>query len=68
MSTNKAMTECRNCKHRRTIPWDAHIQCANPDPNMKGSKHGVKMGWFAYPYNFDPVWKEKECSNFEPLP
>ena len=64
MERNK-MNECRTCKHRRTIPWDAHISCANPDPEMKGSPHGIKSGWFMYPINFDPVWKEKDCSNFE---
>lgn len=28
-----------------------------------GNPHGIRMGWFQHPYNFDPVWL-KECSGF----
>ena len=59
------MNECYQCIHRRTIPDDAHSRCVNPDPNMKGYQHGIKSGWFMYPVNFDPVWKEVDCANFE---
>lgn len=27
--------------------------------------HGVKNGWFCWPYNFDPIWL-KACNGFEP--
>lgn len=57
--------ECYSCKHRRTIPGDAHTQCIKPDPEMKGSTYGRRSGWFYYPINFDPVWKEKLCANYE---
>lgn len=59
------MTECWQCKNKRPIPGDAHISCAKPDPGMTGDKHGIRSGWFMYPFNFDPTWKTKLCANFE---
>lgn len=59
-------TECWDCKHKREIAGDAYISCAKPDPRMTGDPYGIRSGWFSYPFNFDPVWKEKKCSNFEP--
>lgn len=59
------MNECRSCKHRRTIPGDAHYQCSKPDNNMTGHEHGITHGWFSYPQNFDPTWKTKFCDNYE---
>jgi len=56
---------CYKCKHKRNIPGDCHIECVNPDLEMKGNPHGIKNGWFFYPFNFDPVWMAKKCSNFE---
>src|SRR3990167_7099260 len=32
---------------------------------IKGSTHGIRSGWFNWPFNFDPVWLEK-CNGFEP--
>jgi len=58
-------TDCYKCKHRRTIPGDCHTRCAKPDSYMIGNKHGISNGWFMYPYNFDPIWRESECANFE---
>lgn len=31
---------------------------------VKGNPHGIKMGWFNWPVNFDPVWL-LECDGFE---
>lgn len=31
---------------------------------IKGNSHGIKMGWFMWPVNFDPVWLEN-CDGFE---
>jgi len=58
--------ECLNCLYKRNLPFDAHIACDNPDPNMRGTSHGISNGWFIYPINFDPIWKAKRCDNFEP--
>ena len=32
---------------------------------IKANYHGIKSGWFNYPFNFDPVWLE-ECKGFTP--
>lgn len=58
-------TECYSCKHRRSIPNNAHILCANPSIFVKGEEYGVKNGWFIYPLMFDPTWKTDRCKNFE---
>jgi len=57
--------ECYSCKHMRTVPYNCHIQCVNPDPEMTGNSHGIRKGWFFYPFLFDPAWKTKKCRNFE---
>ncbi len=31
--------------------------------NIKANPHGIKMGWFLWPVNFDPVWLEN-CDGF----
>jgi len=31
---------------------------------VKGNEHGIRSGWFAHPYNFDPIWLE-ECDGFK---
>jgi hypothetical protein len=61
----KLYEQCYNCKHSRSVPGNCHIQCVNPDPNMIGNPHGIREGWFYYPFLYDPVWGEKECINHE---
>jgi len=34
--------------------------------NVKGKPHGIKMGWFSWPFNFDPVWLES-CDGFKEI-
>lgn len=58
------MNECCSCKGRRTIPGDCHTMCATPDASMTGSQHGIRNGWFYYPFNFDPIWKTAMCKNY----
>lgn len=55
---------CYKCKHRRNIPGDAHSECMNHKAIVKGNEHGIRSGWFCWPFNFDPVWL-KECDGFE---
>lgn len=62
----KMISECHHCKHKRSVPGNAHIQCVMPDMNMTGYEHGIKNGWFYYPFLFDPTWKTKMCINYEP--
>lgn len=57
--------ECYSCIHKRNVPGDAHIACSKPDPEVQGNPHGISHGWFFYPVNFDPIWKESNCRNFE---
>jgi len=51
----------------RTVPGDCHIQCVKPDRRMTGEPHGIIQGWFYYPFLFDPIWKTKQCDNFEAI-
>ena len=59
--------ECHLCKYKRELPGESHILCSNPDWSMRGHPHGIKNGWFIYPLVFDPVWKMKDCENFEEI-
>ncbi len=59
------MGKCYSCSHRRSIPGDCHSSCAKPDKEMTGNAHGIRNGWFMYPFNFDPTWMTKECSNYK---
>lgn len=33
---------------------------------VSGNVHGIKNGWFNWPFNFDPVWLES-CDGYEKL-
>ena len=35
--------------------------------NIRGHAHGIRSGWFNWPYNFDPTWLEA-CDGFEAKP
>ena len=59
------MNQCRNCAHMRTVPGNCHIKCAKPDDTMKGHPRGHEMGWWMYPYLFDPTWNTTICKNYE---
>ena len=57
--------DCYSCRYRRGVPGDAHSSCAHPHPTAKGHPRGIAMGWFNFPWNFDPIWL-LECSGFTP--
>jgi hypothetical protein len=61
----KLETNCYKCKHRKELSWSAHSACDKPDTEMTGNEHGKRNGWFNYPHNFDPIWRTKECGNFD---
>lgn len=47
----------KGCIHKRTVPGNCHVRCAYPDSsNVTGDPHGIKNGWFFYPFLFDPIW------------
>lgn len=60
-------TNCYKCKFKRSVPGDCHISCASPDPNMTGDPHGIRNGWFLYPWVFDPVWKTRDCNTYRQI-
>ena len=68
---------CYKCKHKGTVVGSAHSSCNYPGTSsrfmdfgsmknieIKGDPHGIKMGWFIWPINFDPVWLTN-CNGFE---
>lgn len=55
----------KGCIHKRNIPGNTHISCAEPDLTIKGNAHGIRKGWFIYPIIFDPIWGESECKNYK---
>ena len=56
--------DCYKCIHRRSLPGDAHLMCANTMARVRGNDHGIAQGWFIWQFNFDPIWLE-ECNGFE---
>ena len=59
------MNDCWKCKNKENVPGNCHIKCNKPDSKMTGNAHGIKNGWFFYPFLFDPIWATKKCCNFE---
>ncbi len=55
---------CYKCSNRLPIPGDAHSRCTNAGATVKGNPHGIRNGWFNWPWNFDPVWLV-DCDGFE---
>lgn len=58
-TTNETKVKCPNCykcAHRRELPGDAHSRCNNHKAHVTANPHGVRMGWFLWPLNFDPTW------------
>lgn len=61
---------CYDCVHRGLLFGDAHSQCCHPrvcELHVAGDPHGIEKGWFAWPFNFDPVWLQA-CDGFTPKP
>lgn len=48
----------------KRIPNDAIL--ADEKLNIKGNPHGIKNGWFCWPFNFDPIWLEN-CDGYEEI-
>ena len=64
------MLPYKGCAYRRTIPGNCHIRCVfdwSQEPELvkqfqaenQVSDH-VRQ-WFAFPFNYDPVWGADEC-------
>ena len=39
------------------------VKVENPELNIRGNTHGIRMGWFNWPANFDPTWLDN-CDGF----
>lgn len=67
MGDSMGRPDCNECKWCSDMPGDMHKTCQNPkeadDLQIKGNPHGVRHGWFRWPWNFDPVWLEN-CNGF----
>ncbi len=59
------LNNCWECAHRRDLPRNAHIECANPPKVMLGNRHGIDHGWLFFPTCFDPMWMLTKCSNYK---
>ena len=59
---------CYSCKFRNTASGSCHSSCINPaqfdDLSITANHHGIKKGWFTWPFNFDPVWLNN-CDGYE---
>jgi len=55
---------CYACKWRRDLPGDCHSRCLNLSAHVTGHLHGIRRGWFLWPFDFDPVWLIT-CDGFE---
>ena len=64
---DKKKPNCYKCVHRRAIPGDAHSRCNNVKAKVEGNRHGIRSGWFRWPFNFDPVWLIS-CDGFSDNP
>jgi hypothetical protein len=40
------------------------VQATAEKFEIKANYHGIKQGWFNWPWNFDPVWLEN-CNAYE---
>lgn len=63
----KSKPDCYKCVHRLDVPGDAHSRCNNHAAKVTANGHGCEMGWFRWPFNFDPVWLES-CDGFSDKP
>lgn len=64
MQDENVKPNCYKCQYRRPLSGDAHSGCVNEKASVVGAPHGIKNGWFFWPYNFDPVWL-LECDGFD---
>ncbi len=65
MKTEKPKN-CYQCIYRRSVPGSTHSKCVfnwNGSSHFppKGSEHGINKGWWAFPFDYDPIWILGEC-------
>ena len=58
--------DCYQCANRRNLAGDRHSFCVNIAANVKGNLRATAMGYFLWPFNYDPIWL-LECDGFKPI-
>ena len=60
------MLRCHNCRHKKKISGDAHIECSFPWKEQRKPQltRTFALQWFLFPFNFDPLWGDN-CDVFE---
>lgn len=58
---------CYTCAYRKEADGSVHTKCTfnwlrQDLPIPRANPHGIRMGWYMFPLNFDPVWQEQECN------
>lgn len=73
--------DCRKCMYSNSLYRFQHICCTHPMLSMRdvtigrvwrrlslvANDNGLRNGWFAWPFNFDPFWLEN-CDGFSERP
>ena len=65
MTFKEPVDPCYKCEHERKIEGSSYVRCEKPDYSLLADQHGVDMGYFNYPNNYDPIWKSSVCKNFK---
>lgn len=68
MQQGKAkVPDCQKCKFKTNgLSGSHHIGCTCVYAVVRGSEHGIKNGWFQYPFDFDQIWLTY-CDSFQSL-
>jgi len=58
---DKTPIPCFDCPYEDRVPGSAHSACVfdfqgQGVPVPQGSSHGIKRGWWVFPFNYDPTW------------
>jgi hypothetical protein len=61
---------CYQCCFRGSVPGSAHSSCSfewsrNLENAPEGDSHGIKKGWWVFPWNYDPGWMIGQCKEFK---
>jgi hypothetical protein len=74
MASVQDRARCSVCVYKRSVPGNAHIQCAydwlkalkHGKVNMipLGNGYGIGQGWYMFPVLYDPIWQVVKCQAF----
>lgn len=59
------MLPCHQCAYREEVPGSAHSRCVyaweSSEVTPRGDPHGIRNGWYLFPFNYDPTWGPDSC-------